>query len=251
MPKNEKDTVRSKQKQKLLSVQRYLDFAGVHDDTLILKNGGIRAVLEVSSVNFNLKSDEEQNAIIYSYQRFLNALNFPTQILIKSRKLDIDLYLENLKEKLRHQQNELLKRQMTEYIEYISKLVEYADIMEKKFYVVIPQNPPRAEKKTFLQSFWEKIHPDDKVEDIIRRHQEFKTLKTGLDERINVVTTGLENCGLRVTRLKTQGVIELFYQSYNPQLAREEKLAHVDAYAMEKNPEDNLVDSSKWKNSKK
>lgn len=243
MTKKEKDTVRSKQKQKLLSVQRYLDFAAVHDDTLILKNGGLRAVLEVSSINFNLKSEEEQNAIIYSYQRYLNALNFPVQILIKSRKLDIDLYLENLKDKMRHQQNELLKRQMAEYIEYISKLVEYADIMEKKFYVVIPQNPPRAEKKGFLQSFWEKIHPDDKVEDIIRRRQEFKTLKTGLDERINVVTTGLENCGLSVKKLDTQKVIELFYQSYNPQLAREEKLAAVHDYAMEKNPEDNLVES--------
>jgi len=243
MTKKEKDTVRSKQKQKLLSVQRYLDFAAVHDDTLVLKNGGLRAVLEVSSINFNLKSEEEQNAIIYSYQRYLNALNFPVQILIKSRKLDIDLYLENLKEKMRHQQNELLKRQMAEYIEYISKLVEYADIMEKKFYVVIPQNPPRAEKKGFLQSFWEKIHPDDKVEDIIRRRQEFKTLKTGLDERINVVTTGLENCGLSIKKLDTQKVIELFYQSYNPQLAREEKLAPLRDYAMEKNPEDNLVDS--------
>ena len=66
MAKKEKETVRNKQKHKLLSTQRYLDFAGVHDDTLILKNGGIRAVLEVSSINFNLKSEEEQNAIIYS-----------------------------------------------------------------------------------------------------------------------------------------------------------------------------------------
>lgn len=242
MTKKEKKTVRTKGKHPLLAIQRYLDFASVHDDTLILKNGGLRAVLEVSSINFNLKSEEEQNAIIYSYQRFLNALNFPTQILVKSRKLDIDLYLENLKERLRHQQNELLKRQMAEYIEYIAKLVEYADIMEKKFYIVIPQNPPRAEKKTFMQSFWAKIHPDDKVEDIIKRRKEFKELKTALDERVNVVTTGLENCGLNVTQLDTQRMIELFYQSYNPQLAREEKLAPVQEYSMEGNPEDNLVE---------
>ena len=243
MPKKEKNTVRTKAKQKLLAVQRYLEFAGVHDDTLILKNGGIRAVLEVSSINFNLKSEEEQNAIIYSYQRYLNALNFPVQILVKSRKLDIDLYLEGLKEKMRHQQNELLKRQMAEYIEYIAKLVEYADIMEKKFYVVIPQNPPRAEKPTFMQSFWAKIHPDDKVEEIIKRRKEFKGLKNGLDERVNVVTTGLENCGLSVKQLDTQHIIELFYQSYNPQLAREEKLAPLEEYGMEGNPEDNLVES--------
>lgn len=237
----EKDTVKNAKKRKLLSTQRYLEFAGVHDDTLILKNGGIRAILEVSSVNFNLKSDEEQNSIIYSYQRFLNALNFPVQILMRSRKLDIDHYLDDLKEKMRHQQNELLKNQMGEYIEYISKLVEYADIMEKRFFVIVPQNPSRAEKVSIFTSFLEKISPDDTVLKVIQRRKEFKGLKKGLDESVSVVKTGLENCGLNVTRLNTEKIIELFYQCYNPQLSRTQKMKPMNEMAVSGNPEDDLV----------
>ena len=229
----EKNTVRNKTKSKVLSTQRYLQFAGVHDDTLILKSGGLRSVLEVGSVNFNLKSEPEQEAIIVSYQRFLNALNFPVQILIKSRKLDIDRYLDSLRSKMHAQTNQLLKTQMGEYIEYVGKLVEYADIMEKKFFIVIPQNPLRAEKKSSWSKFLDKITPDDKAVDILQRRQEFKRLKHDLEERVNIATTGLENCGLKVTALNTAQIIELFYQSYNPQLARTEKLEDVTEYHME------------------
>lgn len=232
----EKNTVRNKTKSKVLSTQRYLQFAGVHDDTLILKNGGLRSVLEVGSVNFNLKSETEQEAIIVSYQRFLNALNFPVQILIKSRKLDIDRYLDSLRGKMHKQTNQLLKKQMAEYIEYVGKLVEYADIMEKKFFIVIPQNPLRAEKKSNWSKFLDKITPDDKAVDILQRRQEFKRLKHDLEERVNITTTGLENCGLQVTPLSTAQIIELFYQSYNPQLARTEKLEDMTQYHMDKEP---------------
>lgn len=238
---SEKETVKKSKKSKLLSTQRYLEFAGVHDDILILKSGGIRAVLEVNSINFNLKSKEEQNSIIYGYQRFLNGLDFPVQILMRSRKLDIDQYLDDLKEKTRHQQNELLKTQMVEYTEYISKLVEYADIMEKRFFVVIPQNPMRAEKTSVWTSFLDKIFPDDKVIEVIQRQKEFKNLKKGLDERANVVKTGLENCGLSVKQLNTEKIIELFYQCYNPQTSRTQKLTSVEDLSVSGNSSDNLV----------
>lgn len=231
--RSEKNTVRNGHKNKVLSTQRYLQFAGVHDDTLILKNGGLRSVLEVGSVNFNLKSEQEQESIIVSYQRFLNALNFPVQILIKSKKLDIDRYLDGLRDKMHKQTNSLLKKQMQEYIEYVGKLVEYADIMEKKFYIVIPQNPLRAEKKSAWSQFLDKITPDDKAVDILQRRREFKNLKHDLDERVNIINTGLENCGLQIRKLDTAEIIELFYQSYNPQLSRTEKLEDVTEYHME------------------
>ncbi len=241
MNKSEKNTIKGKKKKKILSTQRYLEFAGVHDDTLILKNGGIRTILEVSSINFNLKSEAEQNAIIYSYQRFLNSLNFPVQILIKSRKLDIDNYLEDLRVRMNSQKNELLKNQMKEYIEYITKLVEFTDIMEKRFFVIIPQNPMRAEKKSTWRSFLEKISPEDKVIDVIKRRKEFKNLKKELDEKENIATTGLTNCGLIVSKLNTEKIIEIFYQGYNPQLSRNQKINHLDDLAMARNAEDNLV----------
>lgn len=231
-----KETVKNGQKNKQLSTQRYLQFAEAHDDTLVLKNGGLRAILEVSSVNFNLKSVEEQDAIISSYQQFLNSLNFPTQILIKSRKLDIDHYIENLNQRRKELKNTLLKKQMVEYTEFISRLVENADIMEKKFYVVVPMNPLRAEPKSKFAKFVSYIKPDDTVVDILRRKREFQTFKKDLDTRVNVVTTALENCNLRVKRLKTESIIEILYQSYNPQLARAQKFSSIEELAVQKDP---------------
>ncbi len=230
------------QKNKMLSTQRYLNFAGVRNGILVLKNGGIRAVLEVSSINFNLKSEAEQNAIIGSYQKFLNSLNFPTQILIRSRKLDIDHYLDILDQRMKKISNQLLRDQMAEYIEYIEKLVEYSDIMEKRFFVVVQVNPNRAEKKTLLSKFLSYIKPDDTVLEILKRRREFAELKKSLDNRVNVVQTSLENCGLQVTSLNTEEIIELLYQVYNPQLARTQKMGKPEDMAITQGPEENLVE---------
>ncbi len=232
----------SREESKALSTQRYLQFAGVRDDTLILKNGGLRAVMEVSSINFNLKSEAEQNAIIGSYQQFLNALDFPVQILVRSRKLDIDTYLESLRRQMKTLQNQLLKSQMAEYIEYIRKLVEFTDIMEKHFFIVIPTNPPRAEKKTLFAKFLAYIKPDDSVVEILRRRKEFKDLKKTLDDRVEVVKTAMGNCGLGIQQLNTEQLIELFYQVYNPQLARSQKLAQLGNLSVVSGPEENLVE---------
>ncbi|MCF7812643.1 hypothetical protein K9M59_03575 [Candidatus Gracilibacteria bacterium] len=228
-------------KNKAVSTQQYLQFAGVRDDTLILKNGGIRAVFEVSSINFSLKSEDEQNAIINSYQKFLNSLHFPTQILIRSRKLDIDNYIEDLKRRMKSLSNDLLKNQMAEYIEYIQKLVEYSDIMEKRFFVVVPANPPRAEKKSLFSKFLAYIRPEDTVLNIITRRKEFKQLKKELDSRCHGVQTALENCSLSIKRLSTKEIIELFYQVYNPQLARTQKMAPLEELSVAEGPEEYLV----------
>ncbi|MDH3324987.1 MAG: hypothetical protein OEL89_05080 [Candidatus Peregrinibacteria bacterium] len=238
------NTVKNGKKNKLLSTQRYLQFDSAHDDVLVLKNGGLRVILEVQAVNFNLKSEEEQNAIIMSYQRFLNSLNFPVQISIKSRKLDIDHYLDDLKTRKKKLDNELLKKQMTEYIEYVEKLVEYADIMEKKFYVTVTIDPLRAQKNSFFGDFFQYIRPDDKVIDIITRKREFKFLKKDLDSRVNVVKTSLENCGLAVNQLSTEKIIELFYNAYNPQLARNEKIEDIGDISVA-DPAENLISDNK------
>jgi len=235
--------VKTAKKNKSLSTQRYLQFAGVRDNTLILKNGGLRAVMEVSSINFSLKSEEEQDSIIGSYQKFMNSLDFPVQILVRSRKLDIDNYLEGLRQKMRDLENVLLQEQMKDYIEYVRKLVEYSDIMEKRFFVVIPQNPARAEKKSLISKFLAYIMPDDTVMDILKRRKEFKSLKNQLDQRANVVETALGNCGLSINQLKTEEIIELFYQVYNPQLARVQKMGTIEELAVTRGAEDNMVES--------
>lgn len=217
------DSVKGKKNNKMQSTQLYLKVAEIHDDTAVLKNGGLRAVLKTSSVNLNLKSEEEQNAVIYSYQNFLNSLEFPIQIVIRSKKLDLEHYIEKMKKMGVAQTNALLQKQTFEYIEYISRLVEYADIMQKEFYVIVPQDPFGEERRGFLKSFMESIFPQDTVTKIKQRQKQFEELKKHLTQRVNVIRAGLESCGLRVQALNTEELIELFYEAYNPLTSRAQR----------------------------
>lgn len=220
----EKASLKNGKKNAHTSTQIYLPIAEIRDNTVVLKNGGLRGVFKTSSINFNLKSETEQNAIIYSYQSFLNTLEFPIQIVIRSQKLDLDNYIETLKIQANQQKNTLLKRETYEYTEYIQKLVEYADIMAKEFYVIVPYGLERLEKKSFYRTFLEHFKPQDTIEKIRKRHQEFEQLRKSLSSRVNVVKTGLENIGLHVEELNTQQLIELYYHIYNPTTSRGEKI---------------------------
>ena len=223
-----KDTVRQKKTNPAMSTQLFLDIAEIKDGIVILKNGGLRAILQTTSINFNLKSEEEQNSIIYGYQSFLNSLEFPLQIVVQSRKLDVDKYIENVREIGESHDNVLLKEQTHEYCDYILKLVEYADIMEKKFYVVVPYDPYRSRNQSTFSKFMSNISSADSVDAIKRRHREFEELNKNLTERVNAVIAGLEGCNLRVAQLSTSQLIELFYQIYNPLTSRNEKLENLD-----------------------
>lgn len=218
-------TVKSGKKIAVKSTQMYLPVAEIRDNVTILKNGGIRAVLRTSSVNIHLKSEEEQNAIIYSYQNFLNTLEFPLQISVRSKKLDLENYLDNLKEIAGKQTNRLLRDQTTDYIDYIERLIEYADIMQKEFYVIVPYDPPRAKKPTLIQKFIEHLNPKDTLSKLRQREAEFESLRKGLMQRVNIVTAGLENCGLKVDLLKTDELVTLFYECFNPRTSRLQKFS--------------------------
>lgn len=228
-----KNKVKQKKTSKVLSTQSYLNIGEIRDNVLVLKNGGLRAVLQTNSINFNLKSEDEQSAIIYGYQSFLNTLEFPVQILVQSRKLDIDKYIENTRAKADEHNNELLKAQTLEYCDYIQKLIEYADIMEKRFYVIVPYDPYRTQKKNKFAQFLENISGKDSLDAIKRRQKEFEELNKHLTERVSLVKAGLEGCNLRVAQLETQQLIELFYQAYNPITSRNEKIEDLEAMNVE------------------
>lgn len=219
------DTVhQAKNKNPQISTQMYLRIAEIHDDVVVLKNGGLRAALEVDSVNVNLKSEDEQNSLVQSYQGFLNSLEFPVQIVVRSKKLDISGYLAKLKETGKKQTNDILKSQIAEYAEYVRRLVEFTDIMEKQFYIVIPYDPPRAKTTNIFQSFWNFIHPADTTSAFRQRKNEFGKIVKNLNQRIDSVRAGLENCSLNSKRLSTPELIKLFYNIYNPLTARNEKV---------------------------
>ena len=195
------------------STQKYLDIAEIKENTILLKDGSLRVVVAVSSTNFSLKSEDEQNAISSSYQSFLNSLDFPIQILIQSRVLDINIYLEKLRVLESTQSNELLRIQMNEYIEFVGKLVEFASIMKKSFYVVVPYSGGASLTAGGLVSRIKKIF--NPAITIAANREGFDQAQTKLEERVLHVVSGLSTMGLRSIRLNTEELIELMYHSYN------------------------------------
>jgi type IV secretory pathway VirB4 component len=229
MPKDNtspaKNTVRQRKKSEATAVQNFLPVAEIKQDVLLLKNGGIRAVLLASSMNFSLKSDDEQNAITSSYQQFINTLTFPVQIVIRSTKLNVDAYIDDLEKRAEKQKNPLLKEQTLDYARFIDRMIDVADIMQKRFYVVVPVDPPGKSKVTFLEKYLSFLSPGDSSSKAQTRNKQFEEMSVKLRDRVNIVSAGLENVGIPTERLKTKELIELFYQVYNPKTSQEQKLS--------------------------
>lgn len=202
------------------ATQDHINIARIQDGVVITKDGGLRLILMVSAVNFALKSEEEQNALIYQYQSFLNSLAFPIQIVIQSRQLDLSGYLATLQERLMQETNELLQIQTEDYIDFVKRLISLANIMDKKFFLVIPYDLPSLKSRSFFDSLF---HPNKKAPDI--GLTEFNHYREELLQRANVAMAGLSPLGLRSIPLDTQQLIELFYQTFNPEEATKEKLA--------------------------
>ncbi len=224
-----KSSVRAAKKSEATAVQRFLPIAEIKQDTVLLKNGGIRAVLGVTSMNFSLKSDEEQQAIINSYQQFLNSVTFPIQIVVRSTKLNVDAYIADLERRAEVQKNPLLKEQTLDYAHFIDRLIDVSDIMQKRFYVVVPMDPPAAVKVGFFQKYLGFFNPADTREKALTRRRQFDELFATLRDRVTIVQTGLSSVGLASERLTTSALIELYYEIYNPSTSREQKLSSLGA----------------------
>ena len=213
-----------KQKKIGLSSQKYLEISEIRDNVVIMKNGSLRAILMVSSINFALKSIEEQDAIIYHYQGFLNSLDFSVQIVINSRQLNLDNYLQMLRDQEKKQTNELLRMQISSYIEYIQGLVKMANIVSKTFYVVVPF----AVSETRGGGVMSKAKAIASPAKIISGREAFEKYKDQLLQRVDHVIGNLSGAGLRMTMLNTQELIEFYYNLYNPEISEKQKLGDVN-----------------------
>lgn len=203
------------------SSQRYLDIAEIKEDVVIMKDGTLRAVLLVASINFALKSEDEQNAIIQAYVAFLNSLEFPLQIVIQSRKLNVDRYLDRLRESEREQQNELLRVQIADYRNFVQELVTLGQIMQKQFFVVVPYNPLSDKAKGFFSRLQESFTPALSVK---LADAKFRQRRNDLMLRVEHIMGSLGSMGLKSVQLDTQSLIELYYRVYNPELYDNEKM---------------------------
>ncbi len=196
------------------SSQDFVPIKEIKDGLVILDDGTLVAISLVSSVNLSLKSAEEQAATIAAFQSFLNILEFPVQISVQSRKLDIDPYLELLENRLKEQTNEIIKLQTIEYISFIKNFTDSINIMEKQFFLVVSYKPVLAtvDKKGIFSLFGGKKNKDDGLSD----KEIMEEARSQLEQRIGLLESGLSRTGVRIKRLDTEATLEVFYTIFNP-----------------------------------
>lgn len=210
--------------------QKYLDIAEIRENVVVLKDGTLRSVIMVSSVNFALKSRDEQQAMIQAYMQFLNGLEYPIQIVIQSRKMNIDAYIQALNEQEAKISNELLKGQIRDYRTFIRDLVDLGEIMQKRFYVVVPYDPATDKKKNFFSKLSEAIMPASAVK---LNTKQFVERRDALAQRTSIIQGGLNGMGLQSVVLDTQGLIELYYTIYNPEVFDTQRLGNLSEIRVE------------------
>ena len=191
------------------STQDFVPVNEVRDGIVVLKDGSLRAILLASSINFALKSEDEQTAFIIQFQNFLNSLDFSVQIFIQSRMLDIRPYIATLEVAYKNQLDDLMRTQIREYIEFIKSFTEAASIMTKNFFVVVPYSPSVSIGKSGWLPFGKKETAGD-------ANRTFEEQVSQLEQRVSIVSQGLTRTGVRTVQLGTEEAIELLYKLFNP-----------------------------------
>ena len=200
-------------KKKTPAAQEFVPVKEVRGGIMIMKDQTMVGVMLASSINFSLKSRDEQEAILAQFQDFLNGLDFTVQFFVQSRKLDIRPYLALLEERLKAQMEDLMQIQIREYIEFIKLFTERANIMSKHFFVVIPYTPAIIDvQKEIKKRFFSKDDLSAREE----KEKGFEEYRTQLEQRMGFVQQGLVRCGIRTAPLGTEEVIELLYKEFNP-----------------------------------
>jgi len=199
------------------STQDFLKIKEIRDGFLVLENNDIRGILEVSSVNFALKSEATRSSIIYAFQSFLNSLDFFCQIVVQSRNINITAYLETIKDLEEKQKNELLRTQIASYHEFIKELVKGESVTTKNFYVIVPYALIEiiGLGSTVKQSFFSGLFGNSKNDGNIKE-EDFEKCRNQLWQRMEFVASGLRRCDLEVTPLNTEELIELFWKNHHP-----------------------------------
>lgn len=195
------------------ATQDFVPVKEVRDGIVVLKDGNLRAILLASSINFALKSEDEQTAFIVQFQNFLNSLDFSTQIFVQSRMLDIRPYIATLEVEYKKQLDDLMRIQIREYIQFIKSFTEAANIMTKNFFVVVPYSPSVIPAQT-QGSILSRVMGGNKTP--ANENRTFEEHVSQLEQRIAIVQQGLIRTGVRTVQLGTEEAIELLYKMFNP-----------------------------------
>lgn len=196
------------------TTQAFVPIAEIRDNVVVLKDGGLRGVLMVSSINFALKGQDEQIAILSQFQAFLNTLDFSLQMYVQSRRLNITPYLNLLTSKEKEQSNDLMRVQLREYVEFIRTFTTETDIMVKSFFVVVPYSPVTLDLKKGVNALLSGERGRGAF--IASDATHFEEHRMQLEQRMAVVEQGLMRVGLRSVPLGAEELVELFYHLFNP-----------------------------------
>lgn len=215
------------------STQNTLEIAEIRDGIVIMNDGSFRSVIMVKSINFDLMSPQEQEAVELSYQGFLNSLYFPIQIFIHTQRIDLQPYIEKLDKIRTEHENMLLSLLMEDYIDFIENdLSQQTNIMDKKFYIVVPYFPVENIQKAITESknfFTGLVNVFAAKENrVIINEDDLERAKTELRNRVQSVLSGLTQCNIQGLPLDTQELIELYYDTYNPDTATRQQLKNFD-----------------------
>ena len=196
------------------ATQEFVPIKEIRDGVVMLKDGGLRSVILANSVNLSLKSSDEQRATILQFQSFLNTLDFSIQISIQSRKLDIRPYLLLLENRMKIQNEPLLKLQTREYIEFIKNFTESVSIMTKNFFIVVPYTHTslQSDSDMLKNLFSKKTREQKRAAEQI----DFEEKRSQLEQRVSVIQQGLARCGIKSVQLGTEEIVEVFYKVFNP-----------------------------------
>lgn len=214
------------------STQNTLQIAEIRDGIVIMNDGTFRCVVMTKSINFDLMSPQERDGVEYGYQGFLNSLYFDIQIFIRSQKVDIAPYIHRLDKIRSEHDNMLLALLMEDYIGYISDIAQHTNLMDKKFYIIIPFNPLPdmkqlgKESKNFFAGLTGLFSKTE--QHVVINEPDLEKAKDELRNRVQAVLGGLQQCGIQGLPLDTQELIELYYDTYNPDTATRQQLKNFD-----------------------
>ncbi len=219
----DKTKIQKLKHENLFNTETMLPISEIRNDTIIMKDGGLRAILRINGINLDLKNGDEQQIVLEQYKKFLNWLEYPIQILIRNTFLDLSNYLTYIDTNIQDIENPVLKSQGEAYYRFLQNIdMQQGLIYNKEFYVVVPYYEGEQDKGQIQRTRWGKLldvlNAKDTVEKVVQRYRVFLRGRNSLDTRVNLIIDGLNGMGIGAEKIPTSDIISLIFRCYNPLL---------------------------------